>query len=287
MNRRTFLKKTLTVGGVSALAGVGAYKWATDNGVWRQFDDHAWHLVESQPLLAASTIINHTALGTAEKRISLASSNFGRLLPTIPGGWTKLRIGLRCMFNDPVPAPVVAIVSKPRMAWGLCSGTTNLFLDATTTNFIGVITDYDQYNPTNWVAPYYAPSYDMIRWNGCKRVGSTLTVGATARNGMSLGRRVGDGYPTLNFVEITKGSPTWRVVGSLAGAPMTNQVIDSNTFLAQVALTTPTLPNHYATSDYADITFDESAGTIDAVCIAWDRSNVTFEISDLAIVKLA
>src|SRR5579885_1728374 len=99
-----------------------------------------------------ANIIGNTA---SDLYVAMNTAKWARLVQ-IPASWTALRIGIRVRLGDNGGA----VASTPRFALGLCSGTTNILGDATTTHFVGAIT-----NSSSWAyftssgAVYYGFSY--------------------------------------------------------------------------------------------------------------------------------
>lgn len=227
----------------------------------------------------ASTILLRTISSVADKRIVLQNSNFARPF-TIPLGWTKLRFGVRLSMTD----SGANVTSTPRLAIGLCSGNTNLFLDATTTHFLGFI-----WNAATWTRQVGPPvSYYPGAGAVClaKRIGTTNTiVGTPGENPLIYDATTANRNAV--YCDITKGSPNFTgklFIRTVAAA----SDVDLNTFLTQSELASPTITNHSVLTGVSTIAIDEAAnGTLDHVCVAWDRSTPQIEISDLVVVKLA
>lgn len=201
--------------------------------------------------------------------------------PTILlSSWTKMRVAARLCIRD----QGVNLTGTPRLALGLCSGSTNTFGAATTTHFVGVVTN----NATltrNAGPPVY---YSGLNLAACKRVGSTLTTNASAINGGGsfMFAQPADGYRTLFFVDIEKGSPNYTMNAFYRNSS-TGADVSADDFLYYAQLDTPSLTG-YNFGTARTVAVDEGAdGTLDHVNPAWSMASPQIEISDLAIVKLS
>lgn len=226
----------------------------------------------------ATTIVQHT-IGTTTNYASQSNSRFARPLP-FSTTWTKLRIAVRWGLTD----SGANLTSTPGFAVGVCSGTSNIYGDATVTNFCGVINN----------AATLTRATGPIRYTGLglrpgKKVNTTQTLGGTNVNA-SLYQfiTIDASVRTALFVDITKGSPNYTfdifypTNSAVADISMAN-------FLAQVELTTPALTNYtYSVTAGSSQTLavDESAGTFDTLNFYWDRTVSTLDSDELYIVRL-
>jgi len=232
-----------------------------------------------------STIKARTFSSVVDNRIRLSNSNFARLWSSDVGtSWTTIRVGCRMSMED----SGASLTSTPRFAFGICSGTSNLFMDATTTHWMGAVS-----GATGWVR---ATASSVVYYNLndgisnplylSKRIGGTLTVGTLLLGGSC-------GVPDCTvaarqclFLDITKGSPNFTCKIFQNSTP---SVVDVTlaTYLSQLPLTTPTITGHSQGSGIT-IAIDEATnGYFNAVNVAWDRTSPAIEISDIAVVKLA
>jgi hypothetical protein len=214
-------------------------------------------------------------------RAYLAGNTLRRTL-SIGSNWTRLRIGIRFSYED----TGATLTGTPRFVLGLCSGTANPWNNgaSTTLNFIGV----RQVNASvtrNIVgdSTHFAGALQPF-----KRLGITSTTGTTFTNAW-----VGSAQPAtrrnLLFLDILKGSPNYTLHGfyrdSTVGADVTRAK-----FIEQVEVVSSVVSNHSWTDGGPlgagkTLAFDEVAGALDTVNIAWDRSAPKIYISDLAIVR--
>lgn len=226
----------------------------------------------------ASVIEERTISAVVDKRIQHVNSNWARPWPlSIGTSWTKLRVGVRVIMDN----TGANLVSTPRFAMGVCSGSTNLLFDATTTHFLG----WQQSAATMTFAagPPIRYSFDTA---GLKRVGSTSTFTATMAVGFILCADPTTANRAMFFCDITKGSPNYTLdsfgrTGTAAGD------VTLADFLATVPLAVPAFANHGASASRT-IAVDEGVdGTFDHMLVGWDRTTPVLEICDIAVVRLS
>lgn len=131
--------------------------------------------------------------------------------------------------------------------------------------------------PVRYVEGGYVPA---------KRVGSTTTTGTTFFTGNFIVFDATTANRSARYVDIQKGSPnyTLNIFGRDQNAASD---VSQAQFIAQSALTTPAITNHSLRTAQTIAVNEGTDGTLDHVCIAWDRSGPVIEISDLLLVKLA
>jgi hypothetical protein len=220
-----------------------------------------------RPAYAGTTFIIDSS---GDKRIELTNGSFAREIAV--GSWTTLRLCMRCNFIASATIP-----NSPLLYAGFCSGSANQILDATTTNFVGSrlgggSVDFAFVNDT---VDYIHTSSQS---NSVKRIGSTITTGGGHG---SLAYSCEAGTSNLLFVQLAANT-----VQLLAGTTVSH--VQSNRsrsdFLAQAILATP---NMGTWGSAQALTYDQSAGTLDHINIGWNRFEATFQITDLAVVKMA
>src|SRR5512138_1392309 len=101
----------------------------------------------------------------SRKQIELANSLIARQV-TFPPGWTRARVGIRAAFSG-------ASHITPTFALGLCSGTSNVAGDASTTHFIGL------YSTCLWTY-MGGGDYASNTMNWGKKVGASFTSAGSA-----------------------------------------------------------------------------------------------------------
>lgn len=231
----------------------------------------------------ACTILSRTISAVEDKRIVVSNSQWARPLP-MGSNWTKIRFGLRWHIRD----SGANLAGTPRMALGFCNGSTNLFGDATTTNFVGLRT-----NETTWTRTS-ANRYlvNGSTWQLTKKVNTTITTGlglwTTTQWGIGLGAAVPSADRTVFFFDLTKGSPNYTFDGfswqNTGAAPAD---VSKATFLEQMEVAgTPSIPGHAMSNVTQTLAVDESAGVFDHCTFFWDRTTPEMEICDIAIARL-
>lgn len=220
--------------------------------------------------------------GSSDQYVGMSTAQWARLV-AIPTGWTSLRLGVRWRMQDNGSG----LTLFPRLAMGLCSGTTNILGDATTTHFAGIIS-----NSSDWAywtgsaAVYYGFSYSPY-----KKVVSTATTGALYSSDCRIPYNLSptNRFIYLHYLEITKGSPNYsfRVFTMIGNNPPTDYTeAQFYSLLTQPGADTLSLSN-YAYTTTNTLAVDEATdGTFNAVNFYWDRG-VVVEIHDWGIAQLA
>lgn len=227
----------------------------------------------------ASTILLRTISSIDDKRAVLANSQIARTL-TIGNSWTKIRVGIRYSYLD----PGANLTSTPRFVIGVCSGTSNIYGDSTTTNFIGAISDRSTWTYTAGTPPYFVNGGGSIY--PVTRVGSTTTIDGSSLHALpQVALGADTGYRSLFAVEIEKGSPNYTVqdfqCGNFAAAEVSLLGFYSVMSLATLSL------SGYSYGSAVAVAASEGPGDFDSVCVHWDRVSPALEISDIAVVKLS
>ncbi len=281
-NRRGFIKR-----GALCLPAIFLPKFGENPIVVELFNrdgSEVFHLPRASGLQAASTIKQRTFSSIVDNRIKLNNSNFARLWSTDVGtSWTKIRIACRLSIDT---SGAANLTSTPRFAFGICSGTSNIFMDATTTHWQGIYSTL-----ATWTYHAGPPDYFQgnTTWTYEKRIVSTNTNGAGG-----VGDLGGNNWfcydcatatRIMFAIDITKGSPNFTLLPFTKG---TNDSADVTlaTYLAQIPLSSMTVTNHTNFGSDTMATDEGANGSFNAVNIAWDRTT-GIEISDLAVVKLA
>lgn len=229
----------------------------------------------------ASVINQRTISSETDNRIVLQNSNFARLVP-IGTSWNSVRVAIRYAGNN----TGANIAGTPRLAVGLCAGTSNIFLDASTTHWVGALT-----NLATWT--WHAASggnmaYYGANWAAAKKIGSTITIGGT----MSTCSITADATTTTRrfmFVDIIKGSPNYTINGfypagvNVAAAP---DVLYTD-WLSQFDVASPSFTNHTYNSGTTLAVDEATDGTLNAVNVAWNQLTPTIEICDVAVLRLS
>lgn len=228
-----------------------------------------------------ANLINTRNIGTDDKRVQMSNSYFARGF-TVSSAWTTLRLAFRYCFTDLGSNPG----STPQFAFGFCSGTTNIFGDATTDHFVGWKTTH-----VTWirdVASFFA-YYDNdgvgISVQPFKRIGTTDTNGS----GIQSPNRLTLGITTTRnvmYCDLVKGSPNYTLK-LFARNTWTYADVSKATFDAQALLVSPTVANHGQLTDRTLAVDEATNGTLNCVNFSWDRTDFLLEISDISVVRLA
>ncbi len=222
----------------------------------------------------------------SDKYLSLANEEFVRTL-SIGSSWTKLRLGMLMALTPDEPNNLSGVLAT----LGMCSGKTNPFGAATTTNFLGTLFGSSAAGNT---LTYVANTGNPYYWSGraaVKRVGATVTLGTAnaveshrfATNTGALQRR------SLHFVEITKGSPNYTVI--YWSAPATGlskdftpaHLLDGLEQSGSIAVNGET----FGAGTSIALAFDETAGALDSVDLYWNRAAFPIEVHALAAYRFA
>jgi len=215
-----------------------------------------------------------------DKRIRLTNSNAARLWSADVGtSWSKIRIGCRIGIED----TGAGLTSTPRFAFGICSGTSNIYMDATTTHWCGILT-----NAATW-SRFTGPTFYQIAAGGlvvAKRIGSTLTTGSGIGDYSNWHDCAAATRKAL-FLDITKGSPNFTFNLFYEHGAFSSVDVSLATLLAQLPLSSPAITDHESSSNVTLAIDEATNGYFNAVNFAWDRTSPAIEISDMAVVKLA
>lgn len=228
-----------------------------------------------------ATIVSRTVSSVTDKRAALSNAQIARALP-FGTSWNKIRIGFRYSVTDSGGNLTVPILSV-----GVCSGTTNMIADATTTNWVGFrsgVRDFARYtSPTHYRVGY---SSGGPNFPATTRVGTTITQGIGYNTDWNSSAQPSD-YRWVCIAEIEKGSPNYTLAVLLnSGSPPTAADVSLPTFLGAMQASTPTIAQHYWQTNCV-VAASEVAGSFDTLNIAWNQTTSVLEISDLAIAKMS
>lgn len=253
--RRSFLRKSILAGGSLGILG-----------------QIAPNLILN-PAYAGSAVIVDS--GT-DKRVSLSNASFAR--PFNIGSWSELRVAVRIQMLGSASLTNL----NPILFIGLCSGSASQVLDANTTNAFGL-----RYSAATWTfsTATTPDSYSITQAKAASKVVNTWTDGTAVATNTLLTAEAVVGDPPMIIAHIIKGSPnyTCNIFYPTAATSATTR----DEFLTQAVAVTPTQTSHTWDSAGNTVAFDEVAGTLDHVCIGYNRSEATVEITDIAVVKMA
>lgn len=216
---------------------------------------------------------------TGDRRLQLGNEDFVR--PMLIGtNWKKIRIGLRWAFND-----TGGDILTAGFVAGVCQGTQYSYSSPSCTDFIGVslpggaTPDTISLVRLTSTAVYYASPGNANGATIHKKVGAVTTVVAMGLNYGAYTNAVPSSYRSLYFIEITKGAPNYTVGVWNQYQHQTDfsratfiGMMDNESAPAPLAATS-------ATPAYS------GNGLFDSVCLRWNKSTPTVEISDLTVVR--
>lgn len=194
--------------------------------------------------------------------------------------WNKLRIAMRWSMRS----SGANITGTPRLVFGLCSGSSNPFGDATTTHFIGC-----RSGAATWTLAGARYAFGGNAWFPIKKVGTTITEGTTftaTATCVGLGAITNTADRTLFFLDITKGSPNYTF-NVFNNTEATVADITLTTFLAQVEVEAAVVANHAFRTAQTLAVNEGTDGTLDHINFHWDRTAPEPEICDIAIARFA
>src|ERR1041385_4377365 len=242
--------------------------------------------------MALPIVTSRTISGSVDNRAKLANSNIARTWSSYVGtNWTTIRIGCRLSITD----SGANIISTPRFAFGICSGTSNIFMDATTTHFFGIVSYNATWTRTTSPVKYMLGngSYFDSGIAAAKRIGSTLTTDAFSNSPFPGATYLfdsadGNGNRVVLFLDITKGSPNFSIKPFYYKGGGTPVDVSTDTFLANMEYTSPAITGHAIGNETKTMAIDEATNCyFNAVNIAWDRTTPAIEISDVAVVRFS
>lgn len=228
-----------------------------------------------------STIILRSPDSITDKRIRLSNSQFGR--PFNFGTWSKVRVCFRLGFTDYGASPS----GNVNHFLGLCSGTTNMFGDATCQHFVGFG------NTGTWTRSGSGSSliYTAAAPSYYTKIGTTLVASTNASNGIAYGATADfDGKQRkVLFVEYVKLSGTQMNLTAFYRLNNAGTVdISYSDWLNLAEVETGAAYTLHAWGTTRTLSVNEGVnGVLDAVTAYWSRTSPQMEISDIAVVKFA
>jgi len=241
----------------------------------------------------ATLIKARTFSSVVDNRAQLSNSNFARLWSSDIGTtWNKIRIGFRISMTDSGGS----MSSTPKFAFGISSGTSNIFMDATTTHWLGALS-----NMSIWTRTAGPPvQYTMNGAAGAsifaaKKINTTTTIGSALAGLSGSGtfivtlRDATTANRGVIFLDITKGSPNFTLAVTIYPWANSSTDVSVAAYLTQLSIAVPSLPDHVNyEGTTATVAVDEATnGYFNAINIAWDRSDALIEISDIAVVRFS
>lgn len=228
----------------------------------------------------ASSIISTTyslALNP-DKVLSLGNEEYVRTF-SFGSTWTKLRLGVCYSIRS------ATNIGSASFVLGVCSGKTNPYAAATTTNFVGVnLTSLNSLTGTvtaNYGPPYYSSVSGSVT---LKRAGSITTLGNG--NGVALyGHYTAANLRSFVIVDITKGSPNYTFSVFQYANPLA-PYLDTATFAAALNSISATPTSSTAQLSALTLACDESAGAFDCFDLFWNDSSNPLDVGYLGATRL-
>lgn len=238
----------------------------------------------------ASTILSRTFSSVVDKRIVLSNSNFARQWDSSIGtSWSRIRIGCRISIRD----SGANLTGTPEFILGICSGTSNIYQDATTTHWTGLRTIDPTWTRTAGPPAWYNMATATSNPVAAKKVGTTKTNSATtAWLGIHAADATTENRSAL-FVDITKGSPnfSFNFIAKDTGGAGDDSLASFYAFLQNPSQTVTDWTNHKSSitgGGAFSLAIDEATnGFFDSVNIGWNRTTPEIEISDLVVVRFS
>ena len=218
---------------------------------------------------------SNTILDTAgDQYLEVDTARWARPLPAdILTGWTGIRIGFRMLMGD----SGANLTGTPLLAFGLCSGGTDIMGDATTTHFVGGLTA-----DATWTRATSPTRYSFAPFNAMKRVGVTDTIGGDMVASCTLLNQ----FNRVFYLDITKGSPNYTL-SLFYGSSSTSSGVSTAVFQQEFRASVPAIstPAHTQGAGVT-VAVDEGVdGTLDHLCFSWDKSTV-MSIYDMQVRRI-
>lgn len=227
---------------------------------------------------------------TPDKYVSLANEELVRTL-AMGTDWTKLHIGVLLAVT---PDGTNNLASAALML-GLCSGTTQPYGAASTTNFVGAAFHASTPGATSGTLSYVAnsgnPVFSVTGTWPLTRVGTALGSATGSATGLMLTANTGATQRRSPlYLDITKGSPNYTV-GRWTPATSQGQFLSGDCtpgeLLNVLENTTPTWLGISLSSTSSTLAASEATGAFDSVDLFWNKAGFPLEIYALAVARLA
>jgi hypothetical protein len=214
-----------------------------------------------------------------DKRIQLGNEDFVRPMG-FGANWKKIRIAMRLAFNDSG-----SDITTAGFVVGVCQGTQYSYSSANCIDFIGAsipggaTPDTISLTRTTSTILYYTSPGNSSGMAVHKKVGAVITAVSYGLNVTGYFNAVPTAYRSLYFVDIAKGSPNYAINTWTQSQHQSDFSRDTYiSMLDNESAPTP-LASSAATPAYS------GSGLFDSVCIRWNKSTPTIEISDLTVVR--
>jgi len=225
-----------------------------------------------------------------DKYLTLANEEWARTL-AIGTDWTKLRIGVLLA----VTPDGTNNLAGSALVLGVCSGKTNPYGAASTTNFVGAamhgITPGGTTGTFTYVAGSGNPYFTSIGSWPASRVATDVISGAATATTFLLTANTGSTQRRSPlYVDIQKGSPNYTLT---RWTPLASQALfqtgdcSAAEFLAGLEMPTPTWANTNLTSSNGTVAASETPGALDTVDLFWNKTALPLEVYALAAYRMA
>jgi hypothetical protein len=228
----------------------------------------------------AASIVS-TAYGLAlnpDKVLTLGNEEYVRTF-SFGSAWTKIRLGICYSIRS------TTSIGSASFVLGVCSGKTNPYAAATTTNFVGVnLTSSNSLTGTitaNYGPPWYASMSGTVV---IKRSGSTTTIG-NGSGSILYGHYTAASLRAFMIVDITKGSPNYTL-SVFRYVNVFNPYLDTAMFTAALNSISDPPTNALAQMSGVTIACDESAGAFDCFDLFWNDSPNPLDVGYLGATRL-
>lgn len=240
----------------------------------------------------ASTIVSRTISAANQNAIAMLNATWARPV-ALPASWSKIRVGITGHLTN----TGAGLTGTATFVMGFNSGTINQYGDASCQNFIGFAYDAATWGFTNTTTTFYSVGGGGAMPIGRTRIGTTNTDSLPLQNtGGAATWNSGAGTSSADrqaiFIDIFKGSPNYTVhlpfltaLNAVAG-----DVVSANYLNYMGQLNPAPSESDYNTANSVDraLAFNEGVnGTLNAINLSWNRSDVTAEICNVAVSVLA
>ena len=233
-------------------------------------------------------IIDRISASIADKVLSISNEQCARTI-TIGSTWNRIRIGVRFKISSSF-----ANITSANFAWGLISGTSSLYADASTNHFLGV----DM--PPSTTLTYTSATINLYRNTAASasrfitKVGLTTTeyYHTVANFAFGLIENLADEYRMAAYMDIMKSNTDpglWTIMYTYnRTVSFSTQDISATQFYNNITNDSASLLTSNVASASFQIPISQSAnGNLDTINIYWNKTTPPMEISDVAVYRFA
>lgn len=221
---------------------------------------------------------------SGDRAVQLGAEEFVRRMG-FGNNWTKLRVGLRVMFDTITPA------SGWKFHVGLCSGTTDTYSSANCVGFYGAywpnLGNTPLYNVNNY---FYYSSGAAVAFTASRKIGNTITdISASSGLQAAFGANATPGY-TMWCVDFFRSTGTsdgtnyglranYINIGTLKVSRDTFlRVMEDESFNSSFSSQVQTTGNGPYYQNGLPL-------VMDTVSVVWNRSTPTVQFADLCVIR--